>query len=265
MKKEGNIRKMRAELGDVVHYFLKIGNSEIFLNELIGKKVSLQSTGVINCIRCGKITRTSFARGYCYSCFVSAPETEECVLRPELCRAHEGIARDMEFAKDHCLIDHFVYLAMTPVIKVGVTRYTQIPVRWIDQGADRAIILAKVPNRFLAGTIEVALKDIFPDKTNWRLMLTGAGNDGNELVEKKGMAEDVLPFDLRSYIYPGDEVTSIRYPVPDYPHKIRSMDLEKTGKIEGILTGIKGQYLIFNNSEVINLRKYGGYELVLEF
>ena len=149
---------MQTSLDDKIQYFLPIGENKIFMNELIGRKIEFSFNGQINCIKCGRLTNKSFHQGYCFRCFRTAPETEECVLRPELCRAHEGIARDIEFAKNHCLKDHYVYLALTSGLKVGVTRKTQIPTRWIDQGATEAIIIAQTPNRYLAGVIEVNLK-----------------------------------------------------------------------------------------------------------
>ncbi len=261
MHLEGTVRKMRTELKEEVKYFLPLDNSEIYMNELIGNEIRMEYTGVIHCLKCGRITRNSFAQGYCYPCFISAPETEECILRPERCRAHEGIARDMKFAASHCLIDHYVYLALSPGIKVGVTRYNQIPTRWIDQGADRAVRLARTPNRFTAGLLEVALKDIFPDKTNWKQMLSGRMIHNVDLIQEKGKAEEALPFELRQYFTDNDEIVEISYPVQKYPFVIMSINMDQTKVISGMLTGIKGQYLIFEDGRVINIRKYGGYYL----
>ncbi len=265
MKLEGNIRKMYTELQDEVQYYLPIGNSKVYLNDLLNKTISIVFKGTINCIKCGRITKISFAQGFCYPCFISVPETEECVLRPELCRAHEGVARDMKFAEKNCLIDHFVYFALTPGLKVGVTRHTQVPTRWIDQGAGKAIKLAKTPNRYTAGLIEVALKNIYPDKTNWRKMLSEPGDILVDLIEEKGRAEENLPFDMRDYIVEDDEVTQITYPIVKYPVKIKSTNLDKTKEIKGKLSGIKGQYLIFEGGEVINIRKHAGYFLDISF
>ena len=124
-----NLLKMKAAYNNPVQYSMNTGSEEINMNLLLGKKLSIHYLHKINCIKCGRLTKTSFAQGYCYPCFISAPETEDCVLRPELCKAHEGLARDMDYAAGHCLIDHFVYLAISGGLKVGVTRNTQIPVR----------------------------------------------------------------------------------------------------------------------------------------
>ena len=164
----GNIRKMESFHGEVINYFLPLGDQKVAMNELIGKSLSMEFQGQIHCIKCGRKTGKSFAQGFCYPCFTTAPETEECVLRPELCRAQEGVARDMEYAKQHCLGEHVVYLSFTSGVKVGVTRHTQVPVRWIDQGAIRAIEFARTPNRYTAGLLEVAMKAHIADKTNWR-------------------------------------------------------------------------------------------------
>ena len=167
------------------HDCLFTGRSDDRYEQASGQEISMQYKGRINCLKCGRETKKSFAQGYCYPCFTTAPETEECVLRPELCRAHEGIARDMDYAKKHCLIEHVVYLSLTSGLKVGVTRNTQVPTRWIDQGAVKALELARTPNRYTAGLIEVALKSHIADKTNWRKMLSGSDPGDMDLLKEK--------------------------------------------------------------------------------
>ncbi len=259
MKHTINLIKMESTYSIPVTYHLHSGEVRININNFLGEKISINYLHQINCIRCGRLTKTSFAQGYCYPCFINAPETEECVLRPELCLAHEGIARDMEFASSHCLIDHFVYLSVTGSIKVGVTRHTQIPVRWIDQGAKKSIILARTPNRYIAGSIEVALKNIFPDKTNWRDMLINKQKEVFNLLEEKKRAIDFLHPDFRKYASTDNEITEFSYPVEKYPEKVKSINLDTTPEITDVLTGIKGQYLIFQSGKVFNVRKHGGY------
>jgi hypothetical protein len=256
---EGNLLKMRSVLADPVQYHLPVGNGELYVNELIGREIRFEYSGQINCIRCGNRTKTSFAQGYCYPCFLKAPETSECVLRPELCRAHEGISRDMEWSRDHCLQDHIVYLSLTSGIKVGVTRSSQVPTRWIDQGARKAISLAITPNRYTAGLIEVFLKKHLADKTNWRQMLKDELDTDVNLVSEKKRIIELLPEDLAGYCSEENEVMELNYPVAAYPEKVRSMGFDKKPVIEGELAGIKGQYLIFKDGGVLNIRKHGGY------
>ena len=234
------------------------------MNPLIGKNIKLSFDGEIYCISCGDKTKKSFSQGFCYKCFISAPEAAECIIRPELCRAHLGEGRDIEWEKAHHLQEHFVYLAISSGLKVGVTRSTQIPTRWIDQGASRAILLAQVPNRYLAGCIEVALKEHVADKTNWRRMLKNEVADA-DLEEEKSRMEDLLPRDLQDYIADSDEITEINYPVTNYPLKIKSIGFDKEPEITGTLEGIKGQYLYFDFDRVLNIRKHTGYVLTLAY
>lgn len=264
METTGNIRKMESIHSDRVEYHLPLGGESVAMNALIGSRINLDYQGKIHCIRCGRETRKSFAQGYCYPCFTTAPETEECVLRPELCRAHEGVARDLEYAKTHCLIDHVVYLSLTSGLKVGVTRSTQVPTRWIDQGAVSAIELARTPNRYLAGLMEVVLKSLINDKTNWRRMLSDVDPGTLNLVAEKQRIASMLPAELRSYVTEDHQVTRISYPVIAYPGKVKSYNFDKEAQVSGILAGIKGQYLIFQDGGVINLRKFGGYLIRLE-
>jgi len=263
MNISGNLLKMRTVLDVPVRYTLRLNDQNIEINNWLGKRIRLEYQNEINCIKCGRVTKKSFAQGFCYPCFISAPETEECVLRPELCRAHEGIARDLSYAENNCLIDHFVYLSLTNTIKVGVTRMTQVPTRWIDQGAVKAIKLAKTPNRYAAGLIEVNLKKHLADKTNWRNMLTGKITDSRSLYEVREFTFSVLQNDLKKYFLEKSEITTIEYPMLEHPAKVTALNFDKIPNIEGTLTGIKGQYLILNNSQVLNIRKFGGYKVLL--
>jgi len=250
--------------GKMVHYKLPLGEKLLEVDGLLGKKVQLRYEGEIHCMNCGQLTKKSFGQGYCYPCFISIPQTDACVIRPELCQAHLGISRDMKWSETHCLQNHYVYLALSSGLKVGVTRSSQIPTRWIDQGAWKAIKLAKTPNRHLAGVIEVALKEIMDDKTNWRQMLTGDPDASIDLLLAKDEAAGHLSDELQDYVTVDDEITEIHYPVSGYPSKVKSINLDKDPEYEGVLTGIKGQYLIFDEGFVINIRKYGGYLVSLE-
>lgn len=264
MNVEGNIIKMRTIHTDPIQYFLKVGENEVEMNNLIGRNISMTWGKRINCKICGRRTKKSFGQGFCYPCFISASEAEECVLRPELCRAHEGIARNMEYAKEHCLIDHIVYLAITNELKVGVTRISQVPTRWIDQGAVKVITLAKTPNRYLAGLIEVELKKYMADKTNWRNMLTNKIETTIDLNNEKNKASNFLPESLKRYKSDIEMISEFSYPVTEYPSKVQSFDFDKESVLRGIFQGIKGQYLIFKNGVVVNIRKYEGYYMRLD-
>lgn len=257
----GNILKMRTEYADPVKYFLPLSETELPMNNLIGKSISLKFTGQINCISCGKRTKTSFGQGFCYNCLQTAPEASETVMRPELSKAHLGISRDMDWAQEHDLIDHFVYLAVSGEMKVGVTRHHQVPTRWIDQGAGEAIILARTPNRHISGVIEVYLKKFFSDKTNWRSMLQDRDLQEYNLQEEKLNAYELLPAELQQYLHPDNQIWKMTYPVIAFPTKVSSVSFDKESMISGILNGIKGQYLIFTDGRVLNIRKHNGYFL----
>lgn len=264
-KMQGALLKMKSELNNPVEYFLTLGEEKIYMNDLIGKNISLSYLDEIHCIRCGRETKKSFHQGYCYPCFRTAPETDDCILRPEMCRAQEGISRDMEWSKDHCLQDHIVYLAVSSGLKVGVTRVSQVPTRWIDQGASYAVKLAQVPNRHTAGVMEVNLKKHFADKTNWRNMLTNKVEHEIQLLQEKAKAREVVRKDMVKYMINDDEVTEIHYPVQNFPQKVNSFNFDKENRIEGLLIGIKGQYLIFEGGRVLNVRKHNGYEVELSY
>jgi hypothetical protein len=264
MNTEVSLNKMATEFANPVRYYLLSGAEKIYMNDLLDKHIEISYSGEIYCIKCGRKTSKSFSQGYCYPCFMSAPETEECVLRPELCQAHLGIARDMDYAREHCLHDHIVYLAASSDIKVGITRIAQVPFRWIDQGASSAIKIALTPNRYTAGLLEVSIKKHLPDKTNWRLMLTNKIIDNPDYETAKAFVNSILPEEFKKYLLQNEPINYIDYPVISYPDKISSIDLEKEKIFNGLLKGIKGQYLIFENGKVINIRKYAGYKVTLK-
>jgi len=265
MKFQGSLLKMSAELSSPVNYTLVLGTEKILMNPILGKHIKISYLNEINCIRCGRKTSKSFHQGYCYPCFMTAPETDDCILNPELCRAHEGISRDMEWSKNNCLQDHYVYLAISSGLKVGVTRKSKIPTRWIDQGASQAIKIAQTPNRFLAGIIEVDLKKYFADKTNWRNMLVNKIDTETQLIEQKSKARELIKKDLLKYFIDDDKITELNYPVIEYPQKVNSVSFDNNTVIEAILIGIKGQYLIFEGGTVLNIRKHNGYKVELEY
>lgn len=254
----GKIRKMSTHLDDQVHYVLNL-SEDVNMNDLIGQEIHLEWRGVIHCCKCSKVTKKSFGQGFCYPCFKTAPEAAECIIRPELCRAHLGEGRDPEWEEKHHNQPHIVYLAASSAVKVGVTRANQVPTRWIDQGASSAIQLATTPNRYESGRVEEALKGFFADKTHWQKMLRNDIDVNINLVDEKWSLEEHLPADILALFSENDEITLLNYPVLEYPKKVKSLTFDKSPIVRGKLMGIKGQYLLFEGGEVLNLRRHTGY------
>lgn len=269
---KGNLRKMVSENTNPVTYSLPVGGQMLALNEFLEKDIALNFTGTINCIACGRKTNKSFQQGYCFPCMRSLAECDSCIVRPELCHFAEGTCRDEEWGQSHCMQDHYVYLANTSGIKVGITRHTQIPTRWIDQGATQALPIFKVTSRLTSGLLEVIIKNHVADKTDWRKMLKG-NSESIDLVAKRDELfieceteiNDLigkLPDNAVEYL-PHADTTSVEYPVIEFPAKVSSLNFDKTASISGVLQGIKGQYLILDTG-VLNIRKFGGYEIEID-
>lgn len=258
----GILRKMTAQWTDddaEVEYGLNLGELAVPMNPLVGRRVSLKFSGKMNCIACGRDVKKTFQQGYCFPCTQKLAETDLCIVKPELCHHHQGTCRDDAFAKAHCFIPHVVYLAVSSGAKVGVTRAHQKLTRWADQGATAAIDLAIVPDRKTAGFMEVEIAKNLPDKTNWRLMLSGTAPEVDLIALKEGITAK-LRAEFRQYVTTSREVTRLSYPVKEFPTKINSYNFDKNPLIDDVLFGIKGQYLIFARG-VINVRKYQGYEI----
>ncbi|AMO57059.1 hypothetical protein EZMO1_3024 [Endozoicomonas montiporae CL-33] len=265
----GNLKKMVSELQDSVVYHLPVGDQQVAMNELIGKKIVLDYQGEINCCHCGRKTKKSFSQGYCYPCFKKLPQCDTCIMSPEKCHFHQGTCRDAKWGEQFCMTDHVVYLANSSGLKVGITRATQIPTRWIDQGATQALPFMRVATRQQSGLLETVFKAFVADRTNWRAMLKGSAEpldlltSAQELMDmnRSRIAALQEQFGLQA-IQPVEnpEVVNIHYPVEHYPTKVTSLSFDKTPSVEGVLQGIKGQYLILDTG-VLNIRKHTSYQV----
>lgn len=262
MKAAGQLRKMTHKEADPIEYFLSLDERAVPANEVVGREVSLRFLNQITCIECGRVIKKTYDQGYCFPCARDLPENAMCAVKPETCAHEFGSERDREFFQKSCKVDHLVYLSLTSGVKVGVTRHWNIPSRWIDQGAVLGLVIARTPERKLAGLIEVALAKHMADKTNWRKMLKGEA-EPIDLREIREQVREWFPEDLGRYFLEKEDVHELHYPVEAVPPKIVSHNLDKEPQFRDRLTGIKGQYLIFEH-RVINLRKYGGYHVEFE-
>lgn len=252
---------MTTELTSAVQYYLLFEQDFLHMNQLLDKRISINFLK-FQCMKC-KGQKKIFRSGHCFNCHSLVPELGDWVIRPELSTAHLGIEdRDLEREKEIQLAPHVVYLANSSDVKVGVTRKSQLPTRWIDQGAHEAIEVVEVPNRYLAGITEVALAKFVSDKTNWRQMLC---NDlkSLDLLEIKYSLREHLPEEVREYFLENSQGMNITYPVLQYPKTVKSFNLGKTPYYEGVLKGIKGQYLIFEDGHAFNVRSHEGFEVQL--
>ena len=268
----GSLSKMSVQLqAPVVQYSFRLGDSLVPVNPMIGKTLRLEYLGAIHCSHCGKRTKTSYSQGYCYPCMTKLAQCDLCIMAPERCHYDAGTCREPSWGEQFCMTDHVVYLANSSGVKVGITRATQLPTRWLDQGAIQALPIMRVSTRQQSGLVEDVLRSQVPDRTNWRNLLKGDA----EVLDLAAIREQVFDacadgistlherFGLQAIQpLPDAEVVEIRYPVEAYPKKIVSLNLDKTPVIEGTLLGIKGQYLIFDTG-VINIRKYTAYQLAV--
>lgn len=262
MQYQGVLRKMMTEIGDEVHYYLDMKTDFLNMNQLIAKEVTLSFVSY-QCLHC-HLEKKIYRQGYCQSCFFDIPQAADWIMRPELSKAHLDIEdRDLAYEKKVQLQPHIVYLANSSNVKVGVTRKQQVPTRWIDQGAHEAIEIVEVPNRYLAGITEVALKEHVADKTNWRKMLKNDIED-ESLISWRNKLKQFIPEEAMPYFIESNTETLINFPVTQYPTKPKSLNLIKTPTYTGTLVGIKGQYLLFEDETVFNVRSNEGLVVKIE-
>ena len=264
MQLEGPLRKMSTYYGEEIRYTLRLGDDLLLMNALLGRHIEISFNGNHTCF-CGQLVPEVYRQNFCRECFFTKPEASPTIMKPELSQAHLGIEeRDLEFEKDVQLKPHILYLAYSSNVKVGVTRKSQIPYRWIDQGAVEALVIAKTPYRQAAGLIEIALKNYISDKTNWRKMLQNNLSE-RSLIDVKNELTNYLDYDLKQYVTRDSDINKVNFPVIKYPSKVKSVTLDKVPQIEEKLIGIKGQYLLFDNDTVFNVRRHAGYLIQLSF
>ena len=256
MKYQGVLKKMPTENLETIQYYLEMEADFLNMNQLLGKSIAI-TFEKYECLNC-HLNKQIFRQGFCKSCFFETPNAGDWIMRPELSKAHLGIEdRDLAYEKQVQLKPHIVYLANSSNVKVGVTRKQQVPTRWIDQGAHEAIEIVEVPNRYLAGITEVALKEFVADKTNWRKMLKNDIKDEN-LVAWRNKLSQYIPDEAKEYYIENNTETQLNFPVNKYPEKPKSLNLVKEQSYRGTLVGIKGQYLIFEDQTVFNVRSNEG-------
>ena len=265
----GHLAKMQVELNQQVQYFLPLDDHREPLNALLGKSIRLEYLGDIHCTHCGRRSKKSFNQGYCYPCFTKLPQCDTCIMSPEKCHYEQGTCRDPSWGEEYCFTDHYVYLANSSGVKVGITRGSQVPTRWIDQGATQAMPIFRVKSRYQAGLIEDCLREHIADKTHWQKMLKGNAEAvdleqiRDEIIAKSesGLAAIEQKFGLLAIqrLY-HQKVVDINFPVMEFPEKVKSLNLDKQPIVEGVLQGIKGQYLILDIG-VINIRKFTAYNV----
>ena len=262
MKFSGQILKMASQNAQPIQYYLNLSGDLINMNQLIGKKIQLKHIGY-ECVNCGKNEKV-YRMGFCKKCFFESPYASETIIRPELSTAHLGVGeRDLEVEQQIQLVPHIVYLAYTGDVKIGVTRESQIPTRWIDQGATFALPIARTENRYEAGMIEVAMKEHLSDKTNWRKMLEDDFESDLDLSDFREKVKDYFPESFKNFYSGEEEIVKLDFPY-QAPEKITSFTLDKNPEFEGILKGIKGQYLSFEGGSFINVRGHEGYVVEMD-
>ncbi len=259
---QGVLTKMETEFSEPIQYYLVFENDFLNMNQLLNKTISIQFVNY-QCLGCG-LDKPIYRQGFCKSCFFGLPQAADWIMRPELSTAHlDKEDRDLEYERKVQLQPHVVYLANSSNVKVGVTRKSQVPTRWIDQGAHEAIEIVEVPNRYLAGITEVALKAHVADKTNWRTMLKNDLKD-EDLVDWRHKLKDFIPEEAIDYFIENNTETQLKFPVLQYPEKPKSLNLTKAPSYTGVLKGVKAQYLIFEDQTVFNVRANEGLVVKIE-
>ncbi|MCL6547865.1 MAG: DUF2797 domain-containing protein [Alicyclobacillus sp.] len=263
MKTEGFLRELSHRVDEPVQYSLVTDGGAEPLNRWLGHRVRIEFSGEKACIHCGRRVKKLYQSGYCFPCVTTLAECDLCIVKPNECHFHLGTCRDEGFAAEHCMIPHYVYLAWSSGVKVGLTRKGRQFTRWVDQGATAAILVAELPTRKRAGELEAVIAEFLPDKTDWRKMLAYEEDEALP-ADLRGVKREVterLPDDFRSHVLGDDTVYRFFYPrLPEFSIRTTSLNLDREPVVEGVLSGVKGQYLLFDHG-VFHVKRHSGYRV----
>lgn len=259
MKEIGFLRPLQHQYAHPITYYALLDQTQIPLNPLLGNKIHITYMGEKACCHCGRKIKKTYNNGYCYRCFKVLPENDLCIVKPNLCHFDQGTCRDDTFGEQYCMQKHYVYLALSSDVKVGITRKENAFRRWMDQGAVSALPIAELPNRKSAGELEIYLSQYVADRTNWRKMLKNVIVPKN-LEEVRESLYEVIPEKFQTYLLTDEPVQQFTYPSLATPEKITALNLDKEPKVTGLLLGIKAQYLILDTG-VLNMRRHAGYKV----
>lgn len=270
---DGQLRKMQAILpaDGRAQYQLSLAEQTVAMHDLIGKPLQFDYAGAIFCQNCQRKTNKSYSGGFCFPCSQRLAQCDLCFMKPETCHFEQGTCREPDWGLAVCMQDHIVYLANSSGVKVGITRIGQVPTRWLDQGATQALPIFRVKSRYQSGLVEVMFKQHVADRTDWRKMLKGDAEPVDLAAQRDRLmtecADDIVALqkqfdDGAIQPLPAEQSVTIEYPVAQYPEKIKALNFDKTPQVEGVLQGIKGQYLLLDCG-VLNIRKFAGYQVSL--
>jgi len=264
----GRLAKMRTTAESPVRYELLLGEHNLCMNDYIGQTLRLEFNGEIRCCHCQRVTKKSFNQGFCFPCFKKLAQCDRCITSPELCHYDQGTCREPEWGEKHCMQPHIVYLANSSGVKVGITRKTQVPTRWMDQGAVQALPIIEVSTRQISGLVEDIFKDWLPDKTNWRKMLKHEVEPIDLVAIREQLQEEAYEQLLElAEAFPDAHMDWVEadewdfsYPSLEWPKKAVTYNFDKEPVVEDRLIAVKGQYLIFENAS-LNIRKFTSYDV----
>ena len=84
------------------------------------------------------------------------------------------------------------------------------------------------------------------------------------LLDAKDDALGALGMAYEPFFEEDDEVHSLQFPVHHYPDKVTSTKLEKVPVISGKLVGVKGQYWMWEDGRVWNVRAHAGSRVEID-
>src|SRR5690606_39159002 len=86
-----------------------------------------------------------------------------------------------------------------------------------------------------------------------------------DLIQERSKAGTYLPQEVKEY-FSGQHpnIVELHYPVLAYPKKVTSLSLDKIPKLKGKLSEVKGQYLLFQDGTVFNVRTFEGYVVKIQ-
>ena len=248
--------KPRLYLADV--------DGPIDLAGLVGKDIRVDIQSGFRCQHCGDRADTS----PCQEC-QSKPPFQQCVFTPGTSCTYQDCPFPA-FKRRSCAHNFIVYLVAKDGVKAGITQADRAVSRWAEQGATHGMIVARTPNRRVAGTVEDALEAVVSTESTkeWYEPLD---EPKKALIEAADSCRDVLTRSLKPFSALSANETTIEDRIVSLPVHFTGDDatvssLPELTVDEGLqseVLGVRGQILATENA-VVNFDHLKGKQITLK-
>jgi len=244
--------------------YLADTDGPIDLAGLVGDEIRVDIQPGFRCQHCGDQADNS----PCQEC-QSKPPFQQCVFTPGTSCTYQDCPFP-SFKRRSCAHNFVVYLVAKDSVKAGITQADRAVSRWAEQGATHGMIIARTPNRRVAGIVEDALETVVSTESTkeWYEPLDEPKHALMEAVDscRDALTEPLKPFST----LPTDE-TALKDRIVQVPVHFTGDDatvrtLPEISVDEGLqsaVLGVRGQ-IVATEDAVVNFDHLKGKQVTVE-